>query len=437
MRKIVTYTTMFVLGFCVCALAMHAIYGADFSTVADPSKQVVLAALEKPVPAIADGPGESVIANAAAKVEPSIVTIDTESKPIQTADPFTNNPFFRQFFGGGGSGPAPVQREQGAASGVIISSNGYILTNNHVVENTDSVKVNLSDGKQYEAKVIGTDSTTDIAVVKINAPGETLPAAQLGDSSTARVGDMVIAVGNPLDIGTTVTFGIVSALGHRNGELEAGPHPLANNIIQTDAAINPGNSGGALADMNGRVMGINEAIYSPTGNYVGIGFAIPINTAKDIAAQLIANGKVTRAYVGIAYAPLKGIDSQSRQQLGINLTGDSGVVVSQVYPNSPAAQAGLKEYDVLLEANRVPLVTANGLQDIISKLKPGDRLVLKVYRNGSDLIVPVTVAQMPSDFGSAQSDNSDQNSPDEGNSGGGDDQNAPDGGQMLPFGGGQ
>ena len=339
---------VFVIGFCVCALAMHAIYGADFPLTADAGKQVVLADLEKPVPPIADGPGESIIADAAAKVEPSIVTIDTESKPVVTANPFTNDPFFRQFFGGD-SGQAPTQREAGAASGVIISSDGYILTNNHVVENTDSVKVNLSDGKQYAAKVVGSDPTSDIAVVKINVPGETLPAASLGDSSSARVGDMVIAVGNPLDIGTTVTFGIVSALGHRNGELTAGPHPLASNIIQTDAAINPGNSGGALADMNGRVVGINEAIYSPTGNYVGIGFAIPINTAKDIAEQLIANGHVVRAYLGVGYEPLKGIDLQSRQQVGISLKGDDGLVVTQVYPGSPGADAGLKEYDVLLE----------------------------------------------------------------------------------------
>ncbi len=422
MRKLSTYVIVFVLGFSICALAMRAIYGADYTVGADPSKQLVLAELSKPVPPIAAGPGQSVIADAAAKIEPSVVTIDTESKAVIAPNPFSNDPFFRQFFGD--QGQAPVQKEQGAASGVIISSDGYILTNNHVVANTDNVKVNLPDGKTYTAKVIGSDPTSDIAVVKINAPGESLPAANLGDSSTARVGDMVIAVGNPLDIGTTVTFGIVSALGHRNSDLIGGAHPLASNIIQTDAAINPGNSGGALADMNGRVVGINEAIYSPTGNYVGIGFAIPINTAKDIATQLIKSGKVSRAYVGIAYTPLSTIDQQSRAQLGINIKGDDGLVVSQVYPGSPAGSAGLKEYDVILEANRVPLTAGVNFQDMISKLQPGDRLVLKVYRNGSDILVPVTVAQMPTDFG-----NSPQNDDQQGQNGGGGQDDGQDGGQ--------
>jgi serine protease DegQ len=406
MRKTATYAVVFVLGFAICALAMRAIYGADYTGNTDPQKSLVLAELTKPVPPIAAGPGQSIIANAAAKIEPSVVTIDTESKAVIAPSPFSNDPFFRQFFGGGG--PAPVQKEQGAASGVIISPDGYILTNNHVVANTDNVKVNLADGKSYEAKVVGSDPTTDIAVVKIDAPGETLPAAALGNSSTARVGDMVIAVGNPLDIGTTVTFGIVSALGHRNGELTAGPHPLASNIIQTDAAINPGNSGGALADMNGRVIGINEAIYSPTGNYVGIGFAIPIDTAKDIAAQLIKNGKVTRAYLGIEYGPLRGVDMQSRAQIGVNLKGDDGLLITHVYPGSPAAQAGLKDYDVLMEADRTPLTPQVNLQDMISKLKPSDRIVFKVYRNGNFIIVPVTVQQMPTTFGSAPTTNEGQ-----------------------------
>jgi len=397
---------------------MRAIYGETYTAGGSPDKQLVLAELSKPVPPIAAGPGESVIADAAAKVEPSVVTIDTETKQVMAPSPFSNDPFFRQFFGGGGQEQAPMQ-EQGAASGVIISPDGYILTNNHVVANTDSVTVNLPDGKSLLAKVVGSDPTSDIAVVKINAPGETLPAAELGDSSSARVGDMVIAVGNPLDIGTTVTFGIVSALGHRNGQLTAGPHPLAENIIQTDAAINPGNSGGALADMNGRVIGINEAIYSPTGNYVGIGFAIPINTAKDIAMQLIKNGKVSRPYLGVSYSPLANYDQPTREQVGIDLKGQNGLLVSQVFPGSPAEAAGLKEYDVLLEANRVELTSTTNLQSLISKMQPGDKILFKVYRNGSELLVPVTLAQMPSNFGDSSSDDQDQNQ---------------DQGSMQPFG---
>lgn len=340
------------MGFVVCALALRGLYGADIPMAGSSGKQVVLAALSRPITPESRLPGDGIIANAAATVEPSVVTIDTTSKPIPVSYGPFNDPMFRQFFGGqGGPMQQPqTQTEQGVASGVIISPDGYVLTNEHVVHDMATLKVNLADGKGYPAKVVGADPTSDIAVVKIEAPGEALRPAQFADVSDLRVGDMVIAVGNPLNVGTTVTFGIVSALGNRNN-LDAGPRPLANNIIQTDAAINPGNSGGALADMNGRVIGINEAIYSPTGTYAGIGFAIPISTARQIARQLIEDGKVLRPYLGIGYASLKTLDDPSRQQIGITLKGDDGVVVGQVYPNSPAAAAGIQEYDVILEAN--------------------------------------------------------------------------------------
>jgi S1-C subfamily serine protease len=401
MRKLVSYVAIFVLGFAVCAGVLAAISGGNpISGITNHSKQVVLAALETPTSPEPQSPVSEVIEKAAATVEPSIVTIDTESRPIPQDNPFGGggNDFFRQFFGGQEPQMAP-QVERGAASGVIISSDGYVLTNNHVVSNAATVKVNLADGKAFRAKVIGTDPVSDIAVVKIQAPGETLTPAQLGDSGSLKIGESVIAVGNPLDVGITVTHGIVSALGHRNG-LQAGPHPLASNIIQTDAAINPGNSGGALADTYGRVIGINEAIYSPTGTFSGIGFAIPIDTAKSIAAQLISTGHVVRPYIGISYMPLKDIDQQSRQQIGVTLSGDDGMIVAQVSPNSPAASAGLQQYDVILEANRQKLSTQSSLQDEINKLKPGDKLVLLVSRNGHDMIVPVTIGQMPANFGS-------------------------------------
>jgi serine protease DegQ len=397
--------------------AIRASCGANILDMTTGSKKAVLATLETPVPPVARNPETGIIAAAASKIDQSVVTIYTESKPIQVSNnnPFAGDPFFRQFFGD----QAPqTQREHGAASGVIISPDGYILTNNHVVANTDTVKVNLWDGTAYRAKVIGTDPSSDIAVVKIDAPKPLVPAA-LGDSKSLEVGDMVIAVGNPLNIGTTVTFGIISAIGHRNG-VESGAHPLASDIIQTDAAINPGNSGGALADMSGRLVGINEAIVSPTGSYVGIGFAIPISTAKQIAAQLIQSGHVVRPYIGLEYGPLKGIDAQSRKQIGITLSGDQGVVVSQVYPNSPASSAGLQNYDVILEANRQALNDANDLHDIISKLKPGDKVVLRVWRNGQILLPSLTVGQMPANFGEQSTDDQNQgqgapdfNSPDQ------------------------
>lgn len=397
MRKLVSYVAIFVCGFAACAgLVAAATGGSIVNSVTNHSKQVVLTELESPAAPEPQSPASEVIEKAAATVEPSIVTIDTQSRPIPQSGGMGDQ-FFRQFFGG----QMPEQQpevERGAASGVIISSDGYVLTNNHVVSNAAVVKVNLADGKAFRAKVVGADPVSDIAVVKIDAPGETLMPAQLGDSGGLKIGESVIAVGNPLDVGITVTHGIVSALGHRNG-LQAGPHPLASNIIQTDAAINPGNSGGALADMFGRVIGINEAIYSPTGTFSGIGFAIPIDTAKGIAAQLISTGHVVRPYIGISYMPLKTIDQQSRQQIGISLTGDQGMIVAQVMPNSPAASAGLQQYDVIMEANRQKLDSDHTLTDEINKLKPGDKLVLMVWRNGHDMLVPVTVGQMPANFG--------------------------------------
>jgi serine protease DegQ len=335
---------------------------------------------------------------AARTITPAVVTIDTESKPIAVSNPFSGDPFFRQFFGGGQT-PQQTQRQKGVGSGVIISPDGYILTNNHVVANAETMNVLLSDGKQYHAKLIGADPTTDIAVCKIDVAGANLPYAQLGDSKSLLVGQQVIAVGNPLNVGTTVTSGIISALGHRNGVV-AGARPLASDIIQTDTAINPGNSGGALADLNGHVVGINEAIYSENGGFIGIGFAIPINTARNIAEQLIRTGTVVRPYIGISYAPLKSVDDQSRQQIGISVPGDNGAIVIDVAPNSPAALAGLQQYDVILEANREKITSeSTSLSDIVNKLKPSDKLVLLVSRGGHQMLVSVTVKQMPNDFG--------------------------------------
>jgi S1-C subfamily serine protease len=201
-----------------------------------------------------------------------------------------------------------------------------------------------------------------------------------------------------LDVGTTVTSGIISALGHRNN-MAVGDHALAPDIIQTDAAINPGNSGGALADLDGNVIGINEAIISPTGSFVGIGLAIPINAARTVAEQLIKHGRVIRPYIGIGYMPLKSVDDQSRKQLGITVTDDTGVVVTNVYPGSPAAAAGLQNYDVVLDVNGTPLSADNQLQPAIQKLQVGDTLVLRVARGADRVLISIKVAEMPSDFG--------------------------------------
>jgi S1-C subfamily serine protease len=316
-------------------------------------------------------------------------------------------------------------KPHGAGSGIIISPDGYILTNNHVVENTESVEVTTDDGKTYTAKVVGTDPVTDIAVCKVDTKGVKLPVAQLGNSDAIRIGDWAIAVGNPLDIGTTVTLGIISATNRK--DLQAEGHNLRP-VIQTDAAINPGNSGGALADINGQVIGINEAIYSPTGSYVGIGFAIPINAAKKIAAELIEDGHISWPYLGISYTPLKSFDAQARQEMGITLKGDEGVIVAQVSPNSPAEAAGLQRYDVIEEANRQKVDDTDALNNIIQQLKVGDSLVLVVSRAGHDTIVNVKLKERPANFGESQQQQPEMQQPDQGQP----DQGQPD--QQSPFG---
>ncbi len=411
MRKIFSYALTFVVGFLICVLAVTLSRGAaPFNIASQESKNVVLAKLQAPAPAHQRLGSEEVITKAAAAIEPSIVTIDVESKPIaQPQNPFGNDPFFRRSFGDQEMQP---QRSKGVGSGVIISDDGYILTNNHVVANADTVKILLSNGKGYRAKVIGTDTASDIAVVKIDAPQEKLKPASFGNSKDLQVGDMVIAAGNPLNIGTTVTFGIVSALGHRNSDV-TGPNTMSSDIIQTDAAINPGNSGGALADMEGRVVGINEAIISPTGSFVGIGLAIPINAAKEIAYQLINTGRVVRPYIGIGYVPLKTVPQADRSKVGVTTGGDNGVVVTNVYPGSPAASTGLRVYDVILDANGQTIDDDNTLQAQIAKLKVGESLVLRVARGSAIKLITIKVGEMPQNFGSRDR----QNVPDNGDQG--------------------
>ena len=415
MKKAFSYTAVLVTGAVVGALALKT-FGDPSSLLpgADrQSKQAVLASLSV-VPPMTHSGDPNPVAVAAAKLEPAVVSIHTVGKVMQASaanSPFDNDPIFRRFFGlpNGGvqGGPQGGAVTRGAGSGVIISPDGYVLTNNHVVADTSKVTVNVGD-KGYDARVIGTDPMTDIAVVKINTGGAKLTPASLGNSDDLRVGDWAIAVGNPLDVGTTVTLGIVSAT-NRTG-LAAEGHSL-NSVIQTDAAINPGNSGGALADINGNVIGINEAIYSPTGSYVGIGFAIPINAARKVATELIEHGKIVRPYLGVSYAPLKQFPPDARAQMGVSVQGDSGVVVQQVYPNSPAAQAGLKTYDVILEANRQPLTGTDTLNQIIQKGKIGETLTLLVSRGGHNIILPVTLRERPTTFGEQPAPPEEQRAP--------------------------
>jgi serine protease Do/serine protease DegQ len=295
------------------------------------------------------------------------------------------NPFFRQFFGD--EAPERESKEEGLGSGVIVSSDGYILTNNHVVEGADELNVLLPDNREFKAKVIGADPKTDIAVIKIEA--DHLATAVLADSDKLRVGDVVFAIGNPLNVGETVTMGIVSALGQKSlGLLDSvGGY---EDFIQTDAAINMGNSGGALVDAKGRVVGINSAILSTSRGNIGIGFAIPIDLAASIMQSLIGTGTVTRGYLGVNTEP---VTSDIAEQLGVS-KDTQGVVITDVKPDSPAAKAGLKHNDVILALNDKAVESVEDLRLLISETAPGTEVAIKISRDGRERTIKVTLGTL-------------------------------------------
>ncbi len=310
------------------------------------------------------------------KVAPSVVNIAVKGKFAQEQNPYRNDPFFKKFFGNGG-------REQSAAgSGVIIDAReGYIVTNNHVVGQADEISVALADGRVLQAKLVGTDSATDVAIIKV--PAENLVAISLGDSDKLEVGDYVVAIGNPFALGQTVTFGIVSALGRSGLGIEG-----YEDFIQTDAAINPGNSGGALVSLRGELIGINTAIVGVAGN-VGIGFAIPVNMARDIAQQLVKYGNVDRGQLGVT---LQDLTPQLVQSMGLP-ANQSGVVIACVAPGSTAERAGLKTGDVITAIGKTPVSRAYELRNKIGVLRVGDVAELTVLRDGRSMVVRATMAE--------------------------------------------
>jgi serine protease Do len=314
---------------------------------------------------------------------PAVVSI-TSSRVVKVPQsPFFNDPFFQQFFGGQLPRQPQEQRERGLGSGVIVSPDGYILTNNHVVEKSTDIKVTFRDKREFSGKVIGTDPQTDIAVVKIDATG--LPTIPLGDSSKLEVGDYAFAIGNPFGVGETATMGIISATGRNGLAIED-----YEDFIQTDAAINPGNSGGALLNARGELIGINTAILSGGGGNQGIGFAIPINMAKYVMDQILKHGKVVRGYIGV------GIQDVTPELARVfHVSASKGALVSSVDPNSPGAKAGLQRGDVITELNSQPVEGANDLRLRVGTLTPGTTVHLKVNRNGDLHDVDVTLGEAP------------------------------------------
>ncbi len=317
----------------------------------------------------------------------AVVSI-TSSRIVKVPQsPFFNNPFFQQFFGGQMPRGPEEEREKGLGSGVIISPDGYILTNNHVVDKGTDIKVMLADKREFPGKVIGTDPKTDIAVVKIAAAG--LPTIPLGDSSKLQVGDYAFAIGNPFGVGETATMGIISATGRSGLDIED-----YEDFIQTDAAINPGNSGGALLNARGILIGINTAILSGGGGNQGIGFAIPINMAKYVMDEILKHGKVVRGYIGVGIQEVTPTLGKA-----FNVPAEKGALVSSVDPNSPGGKAGLQRGDVITELNSQSITGPNELRLKVATMAPGTTVHLEVSRNGQSREVTLALGEAPTGKG--------------------------------------
>ena len=328
---------------------------------------------------------------------PAVVNIRTSKivKPqANQMSPLFNDPMFRQFFGDqfGQGGKPHAEREQALGSGVIITSDGTILTNNHVIDGATDIKVQLSDRRDFTAKLVGADPKSDLAVLKIE--GKDLPTLPLGDSSQLNVGDLIFAIGDPFGVGETATMGIVSATGRGKLGIEE-----YENFIQTDAAINPGNSGGAMIDIHGNLVGINTAILSHggSGGNEGVGFAIPMSMAKPVMDQILAHGKVVRGYLGVY---IQDFSPELAKSFNFNQSG--GVLIGDVTPNTPAANAGLKKGDVIVKLNGQAVNDNNDLRNTISQMAPGTTVKLDIWRDGKTQDYSVTLTELPKEKAAAE-----------------------------------
>jgi len=322
---------------------------------------------------------------AVTKAMPSVVNIYTSKKiAANPHQKYLDDPLFRQFFGDQLEDfDTQAQPENSLGSGVIVSENGLILTNHHVIASADEIEVALSDGRKLSAKIVGTDPETDLALIKVNETS--LPAITFASNNMLNIGDIVLAIGNPFGVGQTVTQGIVSALGRNHLGINT-----FENFIQTDASINPGNSGGALVDINGNLVGINSAIYSRNGGSMGIGFAIPISIAQQVLEQIASNGNVTRGWIGIEAQDLSPELAES-----FKLKSGQGALIAGVLRNSPADKAGLKPGDILLEIDEKPVFDSASMLNLIAVLKPNQKTNVKIVRAEKKLIVAIHIGTRP------------------------------------------
>jgi serine protease Do len=371
----------------ILAIALGVFAGADNGhAAASPTADATAITGASASGSINSGAAANSYADVVSRVAPAVVTIHSELRARAPQQyPFTDDPFLDQFFGNRGRNQQPPQREQrghALGSGVIVSPDGYILTNHHVVDGAVVVKVDLNDNRTVEAMVVGSDAPSDLAVLKVDA--RDLPVLRLGDSDEVRVGDVALAVGNPLGVGQTVTMGIISAKGRQTG-LSDGSF---EDFLQTDAPINQGNSGGALVNTGGELIGINSQILSQSGGSIGIGFAIPSNMARTVMEQLIKTGKVRRGQLGLV---VQKIDSDMAASLG--LKDARGVIVSQVQPGSAAQRAGIEQGDLITSLNGTPVNDANSFRNHVASSQPGATVTLTLQRNGQSQQVEATLGE--------------------------------------------
>ena len=357
-----------------------------------------IVALREVAPGIgSSGPAQASYADAAQKASPAVVNVFSSKDGSLPPDPRAKDPLFRYFFGNKNNGKQQEQPAANLGSGVIVSSEGYILTNQHVVDGADQIEIALADGRTTTAKVIGVDPETDLAVLKVSLTN--LPTITLGRMDQTRVGDVVLAIGNPFGVGQTVTMGIVSALGRNHLGINT-----FENFIQTDAAINPGNSGGALVDVNGNLLGINTEIYSRSGGSLGIGFAIPVSTARSVLESIITTGSVTRGWIGVEP---QDVTPEIAESFG--LEQKSGAIVAGVLKNGPADRAGIKPGDILVSVDGQDITDTTRLLNLIAQIKPGSNAKIHLVRKNHEMDLDVMIGKRPPPPKQPVDDGDDQN----------------------------